>query len=216
MTGNLVEYRLWPAAAAGPVKVEARDPVLPLWGSLAAVMLEPAPAEAAAAAARASFMAARRVRIKTRVVTGGHAPAPLWVAAPVDAPDDTAIPLADVVSPKTIKSPVPPLERSLTHPPGPRLLDPLPTLPVDEVRHVATRAGLSTVVVLAGVLGSRLRSHPCRSASSGVIRVSGSQSKQREIKSTKSVSSSDHSVFVLLFMLLLLLLLAVPELPLDP
>lgn len=79
MTGNRVEYRLCPAAAAGPVSVEAKEPVLPLWGNLVATDMPP---EAVAeelpwpAKASASFMAARRVRIKTRVVTGGQAPPP--------------------------------------------------------------------------------------------------------------------------------------------
>ena len=91
MTGNRVEYLLCPAAAAGPVSVEASEPVLPLCGNLAlAVMLPPTTTEdveatddwppplwlPCAAKASASFMAALRVRIKTRVVTGGQAPLP--------------------------------------------------------------------------------------------------------------------------------------------
>ena len=93
MTGNRVEYRLCPAAAAGPVSVEAREPVLPLCGSLALAAIFPPttdddedveatddwptpPPPPCAAKASASFMAARRVRMKTRVVTGGQAPLP--------------------------------------------------------------------------------------------------------------------------------------------
>lgn len=45
MTGNRVEYRLCPAAAAGPVNVDAREPVLPLWGSLVATDMPEAAAE---------------------------------------------------------------------------------------------------------------------------------------------------------------------------
>lgn len=127
----------------------------------------------------------------------------------------TVVPFDEVVSPRTIRSPVPPLERSLMQPPlpppgpPPRLLVPLPTLPVLDVRQGACLAGLSTAVDLAGVRGKRRLSQPCRKASSGVIRVSGSQSRHREMKSTKSVSSSDHSAALMPFVAALAALLAV-------